>query len=263
MIGIYGDSFTDVNPSELVDARLLRLPWPLWLARLQKERIVNYGRAATSTWFSYQKFITSYKDYSTIVFGYSNYNRWPTINYLHYGTGEPDFVGGLSHIFHAEQISYVPTNMKKLAWRLIEAYPHLEDEKLSLFIYQTIFDSVNTLCREAGIRLVNLMPFEQSNIVPEIQISLDKSAGPCLTNLVSVSGYEFVNDDRTWKFPQVGQLNAVADRRFCHINPHNNKVMATIIAEALQNNLVDCKDIVNDPRWSYDPQHLQYLIDEL
>jgi hypothetical protein len=259
MIGIYGDSFTDINPIELRDPKRGRLPWPLHLARMQNQKIEANGHSATSTWWSYKKFVKTYRNYSTIVFGYSNFNRWHNINYQHFGGGQPDFVGPLSHIFHADQINYVPEKMKGLAWKLIQAHPYLYDEEFNLFVYQTMFDSVNTLCREAGIQVVNLMPFEEE----DLKISLDRAHGPCFTNLLTISGWETCDQNRNMVFPKAADMLKGADRRFCHINPHNNRVLAQIISDAMNNNTMGCVNLVTDPRWSYDPVHLQYLIDEL
>jgi hypothetical protein len=259
MIGVFGDSFTDVNPIELRDPKQGRLPWPLHLARLQNQQVSPHGHSATSTWWSYKRFLKHYKNYKTIVFGYSNLNRWPNINYQQYGSGQEDFVGPISHIFHADQINFVPDKMKSLAWKLIQAHPYLYDEQFNVYIYQTMFDSVNTLCRQNGIRIVNLMPFEDH----DVKISLEQAHGPCYTNLLTISGWETCDKDKNMVFPEALKMLNRADRRFCHINPHNNRVLAQIISDALSNNTMGCFDLVKDPRWSYDPAHLQYLVDEL
>jgi len=259
MIGVFGDSFTDVNPSELVDPDVGRLPWPMWLARMQGTQVQTHGQSATSTWWSYKRFLKHYKNYKAIVFGYSNWDRWPNINYLHYGLPGEDFVGPLSHIFHTDQMNFVPTRMKPLAFKLIQAHPHLYDEEFNLFIYQTMFDHVNTLCRQNGIQIVNLMSFEDENVT----ISLEQAAGPCYTNLLTISGWETVGRDKKMVFPEAQTMINRADRRFCHINPYNNRVLAQIISDALTRNRLGCVNLAAVNRWSYDPVHLQYLIDEL
>lgn len=261
MIGIYGDSFTDLNPKEFIDREQGRMPWLMHLSDILGDQMETHGFAATSIWWSYQRFLKSYTRYSTIVFGYSNYNRWHSINYRQYGTGDPDFVGPLSHVFHADQLNLVQDKFKPLALQLVRVHPYLYDDDFNLFVYQTIFDSVNSLCGEAGIKLVNLMPFENTGQHPELQISIDRRAGACLTNLLSVSGLEYYNKDQA-VFAQVNQMNRAADRRFCHINPYNNRALAEIIAESLDRKQSHI-NLVKSRKWSYDPVHLKYLIDLL
>lgn len=262
MIAVYGDSFTDPNPEDLIDYSQERLPWPIYLGKIMGNQYVHsYGRSATSLWWSYQKFLETYQDYTTVIFGYTNWNRWNTIDYGKYGSGDRDFVGPLSHIFHTYQLKHVADNFKPLAHKLIEVHPYIYNEQFNLFVYQTIFDSVNQLCRDRGIKIVNLMPFEDTNH-PTVCISLKQSAGPCLTNLMNVSHTEHFISEMKPRFSQVNQLRDGPDRRFCHMNPYNNKILATIIKEAMENN-VGYLNLINDPRWSYDPIHLQYIIDEL
>jgi hypothetical protein len=265
MIGVYGDSFTDPNPDDLIDSKQDRLPWALHLSQLLDQQVDCHGRSATSLWWSYQKFLATYKNYSTIVFGYTNHNRWNTINYRHYGNGEADFIGPLAHIFHADQMNHVVDKFKPLAQLLTQVHPHLYDDTFNLYVYQSIFDSVNTLCLEHNIKLINFMPFEMINSMP-LQISIDKASGPCLTNIINISNSEhfsYTADNKELpRFSQVHELRSGPDRRHCHLNPHNNKILAVIIKESLDFGVV-CTRLPNDPRWSYDPDHLQYLIDEL
>jgi hypothetical protein len=224
MIAVYGDSFTDTNPSDLIDHAQDRLPWPLHLGLILNDQYVySHGRSATSLWWSYQKFLETYQAYTTVIFGYTNWNRWNTINYQQYTTSGSNFVGPLAHIFTRDQLRHVSEPFKPLAHKLIQVYPYIYNEQFNLFVYQTIFDSVNQLCSERGIKIVNLMPFEDAN-QSTVSISLKQSKGPCLTNLMTVSYNEHFTPDMTPRFAQVEQLRTRQDRRFCHMNPHNNRV---------------------------------------
>lgn len=261
MIGIYGDSFADINPKELVDVSIDRMPWPMHLAQVLNDDFKSYAQSATSIWWSYKKFINTYKKYDTIVFCYSNHNRWSNINYVpHTFDLFPDKQIGLTHIFYEDQLEMLPDDMKPLAKMLVDIHPFLYDEKLQLFLYQHVFNSVNELCKLANIKLVNLMPFEHFN-ADTISINTDDASGSVLTNLNRVSRSEFYMRIQQFEVPRhylLKELKGKPDGRFCHINPHNNKILATIIKEALDN-----KTDMNlglDPRFSYDFKHLKYLL---
>ena len=63
MIGVYGDSFADINPRDLINPELHRVPWPLVLADILGKEMKPHAQAATSIWWSYKKFLKTYKNY--------------------------------------------------------------------------------------------------------------------------------------------------------------------------------------------------------
>lgn len=71
MIGIYGDSFADMNPKELIDEALDRMPWPKHLENMLGKKVTTHALAATSPWWSYKKFLKHIKittlSYSAIL----------------------------------------------------------------------------------------------------------------------------------------------------------------------------------------------------
>lgn len=259
-IGIYGDSFTDINPQDLIDHDIDRLPWPIHLSNRLDQPITYYGLSATSLWWSYKKFLDSFKQYNVIVFSYTNYNRWNTINYRH--LSGPNYQGFLAHIFHKDQLNHVLPENRELAKKLIDIHPYLYDDEFNRFVYQTIFDNVNGLCKERNIKLVNLLPFEEVSNNPLV-ISFANAHGPCITNLQYISNLEYFHSEtHELRSPQLSELMLRPDRRHCHVNPHNSRVLATIIKEAMDNN-IEYINLIKDPRFSFDIKHLQYLIDEL
>lgn len=261
MIGIYGDSFADSNPTYLIDRVQDRMPWPMVLADMLSDTIENHARAATSLWWSYKNFLTTYKKYDTIVFCYSNHNRWSNINFIaHDQTSKSKRELGLAHVFTEEQLPAVADEEKHIAETLIKARPFLYDEQLQIFIYQNVFDSINLLCKQNGIKLVNLMPFEQFE-TDKINISIDNASGACLTNLLEISGLELKIKTKTFEIPRHPRLagfHKKVDKRFCHINPHNNRILATIIKESLDNG--KNFNLALDGRFSYNIKHLEYII---
>lgn len=261
MIGIYGDSFADVNPTELIDEALDRMPWPKHLEKMLGKKVNTHAIAATSTWWSYKNFLKTYKNYDTIIFCYSNYDRW------HHVQDDSREEVGLMHIFYKDQLRFVNPEDQHIAQRLIDVHPFIYDEQFNKFVHQTIFDNVNRMCKEAGIKIVNILTFEDFRSIKgkvEPSISLANKAGPCLTNLLGVSDleyntYVFEKSIVFIKHPKLKKLRDNADRRFCHLNPINNKVLAIIIDEVLKNN-IDYINLGEDPRFSYYIKHLDYLL---
>lgn len=261
MIGVYGDSFGDINPKHLIDPSSDRLPWPMFLSNMLNDKIESHAQSGTSMWWSYTQFLKTYKKYDTIVFCYSNINRWHNINYLTtFGEVISDRQPRISHIFAEDQMTMVPDEVTHIAKVLIGAHPYLHDEELNVFVCQSIFNNVNKLCKESGIKLVNLMSFEQFR-ENTVGLVTSQAEGSCLTNLLGVSNSEFVMRIRHFEFLRdyrLKELEKKPDLRFCHLSPYNNKILATIIKESLEQKIEI--NLLEDPRFSYDINHLKYLL---
>jgi len=94
-------------------------------------------------------------------------------------------------------------------------------------------------------------------------VSLTNAQGPCITNVRDISSLEYGDPEiNKTKNHNLYKLSTSTDRRNCHVNPHNNRVLATIIKEVMDNG-IDYLNLAKDPRFSFDVTHLQYLIDEL
>ena len=259
MLGIYGDSFGDTNPRELINSELHRVPWPLILADMLGKEFQSHAQAATSIWWSYKNFLITYKKYDTIVFCYSNHDRWPNINYIPYDEDNKQF--GLANILRKDQLNMVRPEDMNLAEKLVDIHPYIYSEQLNIFLYQSLFNDINRICREEGIRIVNLLSFEEfSN--RKMVVSIDSATGPCLTNLLNISLTEFKSSSVLGEKHRDSRLVALEtkpDRRFCHINSYNNKILATIIKESLDNNTPHL-NLIKDSRFSFDITHLEYLL---
>jgi len=253
IIGVFGDSYADINPVQYIDEGLDRMPWPLWLQKISGSEVVPHALSATSTWYSYKKFLSSYKNYDRIVFCFSDLHRWHNINDdgIHYG---------LYHIRYQDQLKHVHPDSLRDAKTLVDAYRLIHDWDLDKFLFQSIFDSVNNLCDEAGIKIINILNFEEINGTP-LNIDISTTTNTVLTNLVQVSGSEYMDfpnkpkDEEIYKF-----ITENADKRFCHLSPHNNKVLAEIICECFDNPQ-SYINLGNDIRFSGDVENLRYLLD--
>ena len=254
-LGIFGDSYADINPSDRIDISAGRVPWPIQLEMLLNKKAIHTGRSATSSWFAYKNFLNEYKNIDIAVFCYSFNHRWYNIN-------TDSGLAPIYNIISPDQLSFVDPNFKSLAKKLVDVHPDLYDPQLDVFVAQHIFNSVNDICREQNIKIVNILTFEEVQGDP-LTIDISNNAGTVLTNLSDISG----NEDKHFKANAKDILERhiqnlfTCDRRFCHINPHNNTVLAHIIKDCLEND-VKYKKLVDDDRFSYDIEHLRYIIDE-
>lgn len=253
-LGIFGDSFADINPSDRIDISAGRVPWPIALNMLLNKKAIYTGNAATSSWFAYKNFLNVHKTIDTAVFCYSFNHRWYNIN-------TDSGVAPIYNIISPDQLPLVHPDFKNLAKKLVDVHPDLHDPQLDVFIAQHIFNSVNDICREQNIKLVNILTFEEVQGA-SLTLDISNNAGTVLTNLSDISGNEDKHFIATSKEIELYRQDLfLCDRRFCHINPHNNNVLAHIIRDCLEND-VRYKNLVHDDRFSYDIEHLRYIIDE-
>lgn len=253
MIGVFGDSFADSNPSELFNEEQEILPWPLLLGKIANDKVISYASSGTSIWYSYKKFIASYKKFDRIVFCYSEPSRWPNINEMF----SPNF--NLHHVRIPINAKFVPDELKDTANILINAYPILHDLELDKFLFKSIFDSVNKICTDNNIQLVNILSFEGSN--NRLNIDIFNTENSLLINLARVSINELLRKNHNEEENEIHRrITEEPDRRFCHLSPHNNKVLANIVYE----NFAPTKTFINlvtDSRFSRDINDLRYLLE--
>lgn len=252
LIGVFGDSYADPNPTKYLDKQAGIMPWMMHLEKIIGCPVYSYGLSATSIWYSYKKFLSLYKEYDTVIFCYSDLHRWYNIN------GE--IHGGLYHIRYADQMQFVSAEFKQQAEVLVKAYEYLHDWDLDRFLFQSVFNSVNKLCDEAGITLINILNFEEINGTP-LSIDISTTKNTVLTNLVQVSGREYLYQSGNGKFKDITELMiAEPDKRFCHLNPHNNKVLADIIVECIDRGPRHI-NLGNETAFSYKYQDIAYLLE--
>ena len=144
MIGIYGDSFADINPRELHNREEEVWPWAYWLAEVCKDKVDCHAVSATSLWFSFTKFLNTYRNYDKVVFCYTNYMRWNTL---------ADEYISISHVRHPHDVPYLLPDFQKTGSFLVDAFPILYRDDINRFIYQHVFNEVNRLCKKYKIKI--------------------------------------------------------------------------------------------------------------
>lgn len=252
-LGIFGDSFAHIAPTHLIDESIGRRPWPLTLGKLLNKELSVHSRVATSTWYSYKKFLENYKDLDIVVFCYSSNHRWHNINA---GDGGPP----IHHIITSEQLKHAPLEYEDVAKKLVDIHPYIFDPDLDLFIIQNVFNSINDICRENGIRIVNVLTFEETYGIP-LSIDISNNAGVVLTNLSEIANSEYLTRDQKPRDKEIAhKILNFPDYRFCHLNPHNNTALAHIIKHCLDNK-IEYINLIKDSRFSLDVEHNRYLLD--
>lgn len=242
-LGIFGDSWADINPAIHHNIEQDRLPWAMWLSHKLPAKLSCYALSGTGLWWSFENFLKTYKRFEKIVFLYTHYGRW---------NGLTDEISSIAHIREPEQINWVQAEHKDYAQKLIDAYPFLYNDNLNTFVYQQVFNEVNYLCDKYGIQLVNILAFDREG--PKIDIS--KQKGAVLYNLVDIMNFEINNSEKLKKY-----IGSKYDIRHCHMNPYNNKVLSEIILEnfLVNNALIN---VGEDARLNFDETQCQYFFNK-
>jgi hypothetical protein len=241
-IGIFGDSWADINPEQHRRRDLNNLPWGLWLEEMLDAQVTCHANSSTGLWYSFDKFRKFYKKYNKIVFTYTEYGRW---------NGLEDGYESISNIREPNQLQWVVNeDQKEVATKLVDIHRVLYNDDLNLWIYQQIFNEVNDMCYQAGIDIINILAFEDG----KIPINTSKTRGPIFYNMHRISVTEVQASNKLGDY-----LSQYFDIRFCHMNPHNNKVLANLIANSFKqpnNNATVHLPIIED--FEYDEKHLEY-----
>lgn len=254
-LGIFGDSFAAGD----VFAKGIS-----WTKLLAEKLNCNYDAIAlggTSLYWSYANFIKKYKKYTHIVFVYTDFMR---LNIM------PTHLARYSNLIDTEHnLSLIDkldiSDIDKIELiNIIKSRKYLDNRDFNKFVYQTIFDSVNEICRNQNIQLVNIHPFERPDLG---NISFDKKAGTSLLNLQEISGREISNTPASWlqtakvKHPSFVRIIEETDVRPNHLNPINNEVLANIILNSF-GNLSDPINLTTDSNFCYDVDLVLELIEK-
>jgi hypothetical protein len=242
-LGIFGDSFADLNPSEYIDEANDVMPWPMWLSKLMGKELICTGRSSTSIWHSFENFVKHFDECDTIVFAYTSYVRL---------NGLSDTYSGYSTIMPGyEAFIKDPDGVAKI---ICDARKYLHNEELQKFIYRKVFEEVNSLCKIHNKKLVNLLSFEGMNknyvtnitnrVREDYVVDFSKTQYPCLVSLFDVSAWE------TYINPELN--NAHPDKRHCHMSPKNNQVLAEIVLETFDKPNDYLYDLFLDKRFVYE-----------
>lgn len=239
-IGIFGDSFAD--PTNRTKGKYDS--WMTLLSQSLSTEYKTYGHYGTSHWWSYEQFLQNYKKHDTIVFCHTRSSRWPHL---------PDHMIG-EH-WHVGHFNHNDIHAKDLL-KILPAYKYVFTEELLNFISTNIFTSVNNLCREEGIYLVNMMCYgdgpEQGGGHQD-SYPLINTEFPIYKNMDGISALEecIINGERV-PIIKILQDRKLPDmNRSCHYNPENHKRLTAILKDTIENKKTNIfSDLVKDFEWS-------------
>jgi hypothetical protein len=229
-IGIFGDSFAskDISSVHSLDDKD-KQPWCITLANQLRLPYDVIALSGTSIWWSFQNFLENYKNYSHIVFVYSQHNRWHHVD---------KSLEGMNWVIGTREYndSHFNSDYKRKNIGLLSSCYHLvNDEKFDIFVLQQIFTKVNIICREHNIKLMNIFPF----FMYGIELVEDcESHGSIIYNMVDYTQEKVgLSIDELKIFEQ---MLFIGDLRPCHLSSERNHMLAKIIVDNF-----DLKNIIN------------------
>lgn len=219
-IGVFGDSFADPRPGQPDRSSEA---WMHQLEAITGHRVDSFGESGVSAWYSYKVFLEHYQKFDTVVFVYTSVNRIHNVpcyhDNTHYNFVRPDTIEHLEFLTDSEKDRI--RNTVNTYWR------ELQDDAFDLFVYQSVFDAVNSKCAQAGINLINVFPFE--NFHQPDTVDLSNTQGDCYRGLMCVSSQEAE--------AATEHMGSYAyDSRDCHLTEINNINFAKLIAKSIDSN---------------------------
>lgn len=227
-IGVFGDSFSiSYSPDDTG-----------WVSVIKNRGydITSHGCSGTSSWWSYEQFLSHFTEYTHIIFMYSHHDRISTAATELIETGSLPPVGHFPSealLTYSETFNCLPDNKKNIMVALTTANRIANDSgryfSMKRFIEQQIFDQVNAVCANANTKLINVGIWCDKKTT----ISDQNSTGSFLYNLFEVSVSEKDSPFVPGSFVP-GSTSRFTDTRDCHLSKHNNAVLADIFLEILQ-----------------------------
>jgi len=240
-IGIYGDSFADPNP----------YPDGSWIHSLKNHIAIDavevFATSGTSHWWSYQRFLKTYKQFDTIIFCHTNAIRWPHL--------PREYESRAWNVGHRGK-NIVTNNFQE---KINEVFLDIFTEELLTYISTNIFKDVNDKCRREGIYLINLLMEEQRDKVTmdSYQYDLVETPYPILHNMHGVSKIEHtLFKEKDYVTVELLAKLKTMDIRANHISPINNDALAKYLASLLCERKKDvCVNLLDLGIWSkYDKE---------
>jgi hypothetical protein len=233
-IGVFGDSYAAETSGHYKPESN-----ESWVNNIRQRghNITNFGEGATSTYYSYTKFIEHYKDFDHIIFCYSSSQRIHNLphEYRHLS----NFMYQEQNLQFSDNFNILRHDQQGQVRKILEVSRFLQDDDYDKFVIQSIFDNVNRLCKNNKIKLVNILPFVNEHQDNQYYVDFTNRSGDCLYNLLRVSVKELPNLKD-------------GDPRYNHLSLENNMVLATIILESLKNSHLTAEDVSNDSRFIFD-----------
>lgn len=246
-LGVFGDSHAT---GDFYYRYCNGFSWPQIVADKLNCTHDVFALGGSPLFYSYQHFIQNYNKYSHIVFIYTDYMRINGMpDYLmQFSSRQENELSGLVH-------DAVYKEYKEELTTIIKSRRYTDNEDFNKFVYQAIFDKVNSICEKNDIKLVNIHPFEEAR---RTVLDFSSRKASCLLNLFVVSCNELGKDPfnsthRSLNHPSFKDLVVGIDIRPNHLNAHNNKELADIIYTSFYN-IVDPIDLTKHDGFCYDAE---------
>lgn len=240
-IGVFGDSFAEIESKKhtsIIDES--------WITILKNEgyNVTCFGKAGSSIWYSYEKFLYNHGHFDVNIFVYSHHNRIHSL---------PEYLTGFNSLRCVDDI-YRDTRYKNLQdyqheelKAILNSYIFTQNNTLDRFVANQVFSEVNKISMEHGSRIINILPFVQSN---DNMIDLSLRKGPCLMGLHEITKREESKFKITPK---------TTDTRSCHLTFENNMALTKLLKPLMSDNNMDVVELIDRPEFTYDISHMRYF----
>lgn len=205
-IAIYGDSFAASNgPTS-------------WTFILKKKFDVTvYALGGTSLFWSYKNFISTYKDFDTIIFLVTDFGRL----YV----ADKDIAPSVCNIFCVENsIKTCQGPLLNILNAAKQYYTYLQEEEYELSMHYLMIEKIQNLCKESNKKLI-LVPCMRTSLHPEFTDTFDSTF--CLSDINNKEREHF-------GIPHEGMFAERKDRLQNHISDDNNLILANIMTDLVE-----------------------------
>jgi len=225
-IAFFGDSYADIGE---VGYRT-GTAWPEVLSTLlSADKSGYYGVCGSSIWYSYTQLLKHIDEYDVIVFCYSSAYRWPCL---------PENLVGLSNLVNDYSERFPQMS------KYIDVYNDLFTDEFLEFTSANIFTAVNNICKEHDKFLINVCCFGQ-------EFNRTPTDYPVFHSMDKVSINEIViQHGKVITMREVIHEQRNNDKRSCHLNTPNNKLVAEIFKDVIENKISNIEsDLYTEYDW--------------
>lgn len=235
-IGVFGDSFADRSPYNPESPFTEDESW-MNCIESAGHKITTYGKTGTSTFWSFRQFLAHHEQFDHIIFCYSSLHR---IHHLPEGLEDLSFLTSPDDLYAYRRNKGLSQQQELEMVRILTGYVPNLDPAFDIFVKQHVFNDINNLCRDKGIKLVNLLTFDDRKD-KNYNIHLDLRAGDVLYNLFTVSKNEL---------PTMG----IVDNRWCHLSKEFNSILAVELFNSLKSEERNIIDISKNKHFIYNKE---------
>lgn len=231
-IAFFGDSYADIGMEEFRTGTA----WPEVLSKLLSvKKSGYYAVCGSSIWHAYNELKKYIYEYDVIVFCYSSAYRWPCL---------PDHLIGNNYLVHSYDDRFPEMS------KYVDVYRELFTDDFLEFVSGSIFTAVNELCKKHDKFLINICCFGK-------EFNRTSTEYPIFYNIDKVSINEIVvQNNKTVTMREVIHVQGNNDKRQCHLNTSNNKILAEIFKDVIENKTSNLEsDLYSEYEWvRFDPE---------